>query len=233
VSRNHCDYTYVTHPPQMPPCALTHAGWTSSSVATSHSPRLHANNENMASSSRAQRHAICPAPIPPSIWHQITHPAAAWQQRECSQLVKGQRRANCTAQIPSSGATSRTATNEKAANSSSAQRQATCVAPHSLPHHHPTILLDHPLPCRITTLPTASLSDSPQQAHQRWGAYSAPWLPPAMTLLTSQRCTAVSIDTRTAVARFSGRLWSPTRTRVGEPPGFVKTRTRTCQNPYP
>ena len=38
------------------------------------------------------------------------------------------------------------------------------------------------------------------------------------TFLTSQRCTAVSIDTRIAVARFLGQFWRPTSTWVS--PGF-------------
>ena len=43
--------------------------------------------------------------------------------------------------------------------------------------------------------------------------------------LTSQDCTAVSIDTRTALARFIGWLWEDTREQVWVPPGF--------ENPYP
>ena len=42
--------------------------------------------------------------------------------------------------------------------------------------------------------------------------------------LTSQDCTAVSIDTRTALARFIGWLWEDTREWVWVPPGF--------ENPY-
>ena len=48
-----------------------------------------------------------------------------------------------------------------------------------------------------------------------------------MTFVSSQGCMAVSIDTRTALARF----WSHTHTQVGVPAGFCKTRTR--RNPYP
>jgi hypothetical protein len=40
-----------------------------------------------------------------------------------------------------------------------------------------------------------------------------------MTFLTSQRCTAMSIDIRIAVARFPGQCLMPTRTRVGRPQG--------------
>ena len=50
-----------------------------------------------------------------------------------------------------------------------------------------------------------------------------------MTFVSSQGCTAVSIDTRTALARF----WSHTHARVGVPAGFCETRTRTRRNPYP
>jgi hypothetical protein len=39
--------------------------------------------------------------------------------------------------------------------------------------------------------------------------------------VTSQCCTAVSIDTCTAVARFLSRFWRYTRTQVGVPPGFA------------
>jgi hypothetical protein len=52
--------------------------------------------------------------------------------------------------------------------------------------------------------------------------------------LTSQGRTAVSVDTRTALARSLGQFRSHTRARVCVPPGFlkplpqpVKTRTRT------
>jgi len=41
-------------------------------------------------------------------------------------------------------------------------------------------------------------------------------------VLTSQYCTAVSFDTRNAIARFPGQLWYPTHARVGVPLGFVK-----------
>ncbi len=40
------------------------------------------------------------------------------------------------------------------------------------------------------------------------------------TFLTSQRCTAVSIDTRIAVARFPGQFWKPTSTWVRVPLRF-------------
>ena len=43
---------------------------------------------------------------------------------------------------------------------------------------------------------------------------------------------AVSIDTRTAPARFIGQFCEDTHERVYAPPGFFKT-PRTCQNPYP
>jgi hypothetical protein len=53
--------------------------------------------------------------------------------------------------------------------------------------------------------------------------------------LTSQGRTAVSVDTRTALARSLGQFWSHTRARVFVPPGFlkplpqpVKTRTLRC-----
>ena len=42
------------------------------------------------------------------------------------------------------------------------------------------------------------------------------------TLLTSQRCTAVSVDTCIAVARFLVSFGGATRARVGVPPGFAK-----------
>jgi len=51
--------------------------------------------------------------------------------------------------------------------------------------------------------------------------------------LTSQCCTAVSIDTCTAVARFLGQFWRWTRAQVAYPRFFCKTHTRTCRNPYP
>jgi len=54
-----------------------------------------------------------------------------------------------------------------------------------------------------------------------------------MTFVSSQGCTAVSIDTRTALARFLARFWSHTHARVGVPAGFCETRTRTRRNPYP
>ena len=46
------------------------------------------------------------------------------------------------------------------------------------------------------------------------------------TTTTSQCCMAVSIDTRTAVARFLGWFWRHTHARVGVPPGFWKTPSR-------
>ena len=57
--------------------------------------------------------------------------------------------------------------------------------------------------------------------------------PSDTTFLTSQACTAVSIDTRTAPARFIGQFCEDTRERVYVPPGFLKPPTRTCRNPYP
>jgi hypothetical protein len=43
-----------------------------------------------------------------------------------------------------------------------------------------------------------------------------------MTFLTSQGCTAVSIDTRTALARFTCHFLYVTRERVYVPLGFIK-----------
>ena len=53
-----------------------------------------------------------------------------------------------------------------------------------------------------------------------------------MTFLTSQACTAVSIDTCTAPARFIGQIYED-REWVYVPLGFLKSPTRTHQNPYP
>ena len=65
----------------------------------------------------------------------------------------------------------------------------------------------------------------PTNAQPSQSGWVQPWQPPALhvgkTFLTSQRCTAVSIDTCIAVARFPGQFWRFTRT----PPGFVKTPT--------
>jgi len=54
-----------------------------------------------------------------------------------------------------------------------------------------------------------------------------------MTFVSSQGCTAVSIDTRTALARFLARFWSHTHVQVGVPAGFCETHTRTRRNLYP
>jgi hypothetical protein len=51
--------------------------------------------------------------------------------------------------------------------------------------------------------------------------------------ITSQCCTAMSFDTRNAIARFIGWFWQDTRERVCVPPGFSKPLPRTHQNPYP
>ena len=51
------------------------------------------------------------------------------------------------------------------------------------------------------------------------GDVSTPSLPPP-PFLTSQDCTAVSIDTRTALARFIGWFWEDTREWVWVLPGF-------------
>jgi len=53
-----------------------------------------------------------------------------------------------------------------------------------------------------------------------------------MTLLTLQRCMAMSIDIRIAIVRFPGQCSMHTRTQVSIPPGFLKTPTLTCLNPY-
>ena len=53
------------------------------------------------------------------------------------------------------------------------------------------------------------------------------------TLLTLQRCMAMSIDICIAVARFPGQCSMHTRTQVSVPPGFLKTPTLTRLNPYP
>jgi len=45
------------------------------------------------------------------------------------------------------------------------------------------------------------------------------------TFLTSQRCTAVSIDARIAVARFPSQLWSSMYAWSSVPLGFVKIPT--------
>jgi len=54
-----------------------------------------------------------------------------------------------------------------------------------------------------------------------------------MTFLTSQRCTAMSIDTRIAVARFPGQFWWLTHTWVSGPPGFMQTPTHDPPKPVP
>jgi len=52
-----------------------------------------------------------------------------------------------------------------------------------------------------------------------------------LTFQSSQGCTAVSIDTCTALARFIGHVWSHKPVWVGIPMGFCKPLTCTCENP--
>ena len=53
------------------------------------------------------------------------------------------------------------------------------------------------------------------------------------TSVTSQRCTAVSIDTRTAVARFFWLVLEAHLLAGWCTPGFRETPIQTRQNPYP
>jgi len=55
----------------------------------------------------------------------------------------------------------------------------------------------------------------------------------SLTFRSSQGCTAVSIDTCTALARFIGHFWRHTPVQVGVPAGFHKPATRTRKNPCP
>ena len=52
-----------------------------------------------------------------------------------------------------------------------------------------------------------------------------------MTFLTSQGRTAVSIDTRTALARFTGHFLYDTRERVYVPVGFIKPLPGPAETP--
>jgi hypothetical protein len=94
---------------------------------------------------------------------------------------------------------------------------------HLYPLHLPRMLDRAPCP------PLRSLPPSHATARRGWilVTLSEP--------LTSQGCTAVSIDTCTALARLLGQFWSHTRAWVCVPPGFlkplpqpVKTRTLEC-----
>jgi len=66
---------------------------------------------------------------------------------------------------------------------------------------------------------------------KQWGARFAPRLPFPWFFWSSQGCTAVSIDTCTALARFIGYFWRQTPMLVGLPLGFCKPTTRTNKNP--
>ena len=78
--------------------------------------------------------------------------------------------------------------------------------------------------------------DGTTPAHVNWGPIRSPLQLSSgnleeTTFVTSRRCTAVSIDTRIAVARFPGQFFGPTHSQVGVPLGFVKPlSTLTCQN---
>ena len=81
-------------------------------------------------------------------------------------------------------------------------------------------------------------SSPPSPLYARWqrihhisgyrGAYAYAPITVYTKFLTSQECTAVSIDTRTALARFLGWFWEDTHQRVWVHPGFF-----ILENPYP
>jgi len=100
----------------------------------------------------------------------------------------------------------------------------------------------HPMPWQTQWPPQ---HQTPPGKHNPWIMTNHPWkhpwnhpkspktnhlptatqCPGSMTFRSSQGCTAVSIDTCTALARFIGHLWRHNPMRVGVPVGFCKPLT--------
>ncbi|EDR15047.1 uncharacterized protein LACBIDRAFT_300793 [Laccaria bicolor S238N-H82] len=102
--------------------------------------------------------------------------------------------------------------NERVGMQAPRPKNPPCIIPHNVDFHQRTSP-------RRPTLPMLSKS---------WGEVAIP-----LIFRSSQGCTAVSIDTRTALARFIGHLWRRTLPQVGVPLGFYKSATHTCKNPHP
>ena len=101
--------------------------------------------------------------------------------------------------------------------------------PGGFDHYNHKHTMSAPLSCTIANRKQEHKCEHHPPTYKQWAAHEWSTLvmiyQPSTTLLTSQCCKAVSIDTCTAVARFFNWFWGCTHTQVAYPRVFAKPVT--------